>query len=314
MNKYIVKIECINCRENELKSCGGCEGFVDHHYKPVETGIGLTFSDGTFEVLTAPYTIDANYNSVRVATPSVSYTMFLNSVRDHNGAAFADVDALITYVCICRDGGEATGSQNLTVGERTETLFPLNISGGIGTALPAATTALIGLMTAPDKVKLNELGVLHFGSGVPSNGLGADKDRYLDVSTGKMYAKASGAWTLVYSPVSAFRGRFANATTLFAVPGPSLLQTAYVVNSAGVTGGIAGKAAHVYYDGANWICYSVITDNNAQTPQQWYDALPAHDSMEAAVLAGMTAGQQFKTTAMSQNAYALPKGVVITIE
>ena len=35
------------------------------------------------------------------------------------------------------------------------------------------------------------------GSGVPSSGLGADGDYYLDTATGDVYAKASGSWSVV---------------------------------------------------------------------------------------------------------------------
>src|SRR5690606_238024 len=46
---------------------------------------------------------------------------------------------------------------NLALGTRTSTTMPITNSAGTGVTLPVATTTLAGLMSAADKVKLNNI-------------------------------------------------------------------------------------------------------------------------------------------------------------
>jgi hypothetical protein len=55
------------------------------------------------------------------------------------------------------DGSITNELQNLSIGTRTSTTVPINISSGTGASFPVATTSLAGAMSAFDKAKLDSL-------------------------------------------------------------------------------------------------------------------------------------------------------------
>lgn len=72
-----------------------------------------------------------------------------------NSSAFSVADS---------DSSSTNEIQNLSIGTRTSTTVPINISSGTGASFPIATTSLAGAMSAADKAKLDSLSTASNGT------------------------------------------------------------------------------------------------------------------------------------------------------
>ena len=92
------------------------------------------------------------------------------------------------------------------------------------------------------------------GSGVPSSGLGADGDYYLDTATGDVYAKASGSWSVVTNIMGPPGADGADgATGPAGAPGPAGGPFVGMTTSGNITASAASHKGKLLYHTAGVI-------------------------------------------------------------
>ena len=142
-----------------------------------------------------------------------------------NGQVITFPQADGSQVTVTVPAGSSTGMADGVVesgafsADGTELILTLDTSGTVNIDVPALlrSTATGGF-------------TLRSGAGVPDASLGADGDWYLRTSNGAMYAKASGAWTVVYTDQIGTAG-----TGITESAAEALIQTALAASVTGNT-------------------------------------------------------------------------------
>lgn len=135
----------------DLAGAGGAQSLSSSKSGNTVT-LGITGGTGTvFSVADADSSIT---NEIQTVSKSGNIVTLSNS-----GGAFSVADS---------DSSATNEIQNLSIGTRTSTTVPINISSGTGASFPIATTSLAGAMSAADKAKLDSLSTTSSGGTVTS--------------------------------------------------------------------------------------------------------------------------------------------------
>ena len=143
-----------------------------------------------------------NNDEVRLLRTAGSDVLSLNINGWSGHPTTGDVVTFLGIRAGVQGGGGGGGSEDtdLTIGSRGATTLDVESSTGDDATLPAATTALSGLMAAADKTALNNAGGQHrFGAVDPVATDGNNKDAWVNTADGTLWVKAAGAWTKQYT-------------------------------------------------------------------------------------------------------------------